>query len=301
MPMTFVNDFYDVCHFPATVVQNGWFSLQYDSNNMQYKFRLLSALMLGVFAITFLSNSNGVAHQQNKDRTGAPGSDNTCEQCHAGGSFAPQLSAFLVVDGDVELPGEYIPGGTHMLVINVTSTGAPMGYGVHGTAVLADGSNAGSFNDQDPNDCIWLDEVEGRHIFEQNDLCSSGTFEVEWVAPEAGSGPVSVYVASVTANGNGVSSGDSPEAAQFVFTEGTTGVETLADERFTLMQTATGQLTVDCFEAHATTLLSMDGRLLYEGSLGAGQHRVHCTHKGLVIAHTVTESGVVFSRKTWMQ
>ena len=268
---------------------------------MQYTFRLLSVLFIGVFAITLLSNSNGVAHQQNKDRTGAPGSDNTCEQCHAGGSFAPQLNAFMVVEGDIALADEYVPGGTHTLVINVTSTGAPSGYGVHGTAVFADGSNAGSFNDQDPNDCIWLDEVEGRHIFEQNDLCSSGTFEVEWTAPEAGSGPVTVYVASVAANGNGVSSGDSPEAAQFVFNEGTTGVEPLADERFSVFQTATGQLTIDCVEAHSTTLLSMDGRLLYEGSLASGRQRLHCAHTGLVVAHTVTESGIVFSRKLWMQ
>ena len=63
--------------------------------------------------------------------------------------------------------------------------------------------------DQDANDCIWLDEVDGRHIFEQNDLCSSGLFEVEWVAP-AGSGLVSIYVACIAAiaNGNSTSSGD---------------------------------------------------------------------------------------------
>ena len=51
--------------------------------------------------------------------------------------------------------------------MQVTSTGSPSGYGVHGTVVLSDGSNAGELVDQDANDCIWLDEVDGRHIFEQ--------------------------------------------------------------------------------------------------------------------------------------
>jgi len=66
----------------------------------------LLAVFVAAGALVLLSNSSGVAHQQNKDRTGAPGSDNTCQQCHAGGSFAPEVSAFLVVEGDIALSGE---------------------------------------------------------------------------------------------------------------------------------------------------------------------------------------------------
>ena len=150
---------------------------------------LLSLGVLVALSATLVSNSNGVAHQQNKDRTGAPGSDATCKQCHAGGSYAPTVEVDLAISDMVGVP-EYTPGATHTIWITVAGSGNPAGFGVHGTAVLENGANAGSFTDQASDDCIYLDQVEGRHIFEQNDLCEDGFFMVEWTAPPAGSGPM---------------------------------------------------------------------------------------------------------------
>ena len=224
-------------------------------------------LLLTVICVAFLSNSNGVAHQQNKDRTGAPGSDNTCQQCHSGGNFNTEVAAFLVAEGDIALADSYVPGATHTLVVNVTGSGTPNGYGVHGTAVFEDGTNAGTFNDQDANDCIWLDEVNGRHIFEQNDLCSSGSFEIEWVAPEVGSGPVTVYVASIAANGNGTASGDAFGGGSFTFNEGQTSqTAVLHASDFTVHSTATG-LALTGPEPSEITVISLDGRVLFEGEV----------------------------------
>ncbi|MED5334957.1 MAG: hypothetical protein VX880_01495, partial [Bacteroidota bacterium] len=130
------------------------------------KLSSLSLLSVGLLTGAFIlvANSSGVAHQQNKDRTGAPGSDNTCQQCHGGGNYNPQVDVYLALPlggGQGEL--QYVPGETHTLVVEVSSNGSPAGYGVHGTVVFADGSNAGELVDQDANDCIWLDEVDGRH------------------------------------------------------------------------------------------------------------------------------------------
>ena len=253
-----------------------------------------------VLALALLANSNGVAHQQNRDRTGAPGSDNTCQQCHSGGSFSPDVNAFLTVEGDVALESTYIPGATHTLVVNVNSSGSPAGYGVHGTVVFDNGANAGTLVDQDPNDCIWLDEVDGRHIFEQNDLCSSGAFEVEWVAPESGSGPITVWVASIVANGNGTSSGDVFAGGSFTFTEQVVGVEGGEDLALPLVALrGPGLLGLVCGEGHTTTILSMDGRLLHEGYFTAGSHELMLGEVGLVIVHTVTDAGAVHTSRVW--
>lgn len=259
----------------------------------------LLAVFVAAGALVLLSNSSGVAHQQNKDRTGAPGSDNTCQQCHAGGSFAPEVSAFLVVEGDIALSGEYVPGATHTLVVSVSASGSPQGYGVHGTAVLSDGSNAGTFNDQDPNDCVWLDEVDGRHIFEQNDLCPNGTFEIEWVAPAEGSGPVSVYAATIAANGNGTSAGDAFAGGQFDFEEMVTSVDDLAMELFEVRPGLNGALAVNAQEGLVISVLTLDGRILFDGALEAGSHTVNLSHAGLAIVHAVSASGAVQSQKVW--
>ena len=207
------------------------------------KLSSLSLLSVGLLtgALILMANSSGVAHQQNKDRTGAPGSDNTCQQCHGGGNYDPQMEVFLALDDMVGVP-QYLPGATHTLWIEMSANGNPAGYGVHGTVVLSDGSNAGELVDQDANDCIWLDEVDGRHIFEQNDLCSSGFFEVEWVAPSAGSGPVSVYVAAIAANGNSTSSGDAFVGGQFDFDEGVTSVAEQQKEAFQAFSLGQGQV-----------------------------------------------------------
>ena len=69
---------------------------------------LFSMMAIAALGVALASNSNGVAHQQNKDRTGAPGSDNTCQQCHAGGAFQSEVQAFFVADGGVAMEGQYV-------------------------------------------------------------------------------------------------------------------------------------------------------------------------------------------------
>lgn len=263
---------------------------------------ILSLALLTVSAVALLANSNGVAHQQNKDRTGAPGSDNTCQQCHAGGAFAPEVNVFLVAEGDIALEGQYIPGATHSLMVNVSGTGSPAGFGVHGTVVFPNGSNAGSFADQDANDCIWLDEVDGRHIFEQNDLCDSGMFEVEWTAPESGSGTVDVYVAAIAANGNGVSSGDAFVGGQFTFDELVSGVEAMNEvESMAVLPLGGGLLQIENADYTRTTVLTLDGRVLLETKLSPGLHALDLGHRGLVVVHGVEAAGGTSTHKVWMR
>ena len=55
----------------------------------------LTVSLIVASTLFLMSNSSGVAHQQNKDRTGAPGSDNTCQQCHAGGNYNPEINVYL--------------------------------------------------------------------------------------------------------------------------------------------------------------------------------------------------------------
>lgn len=261
---------------------------------------ILSAVALSTLVL--MSNSNGVAHQQNKDRTGAPGSQNTCQQCHGGGSFEPTMQVFLVAEGDIALEGQYLPGATHTLVVSLNSTGSPQGFGVHGTVVFPDGENAGTLVDQDPNDCIWLDEVNGRHIFEQNDLCSSGFFEVEWTAPASGSGDVEVYVASIAANGNGTSTGDVFVGGQFTFTESVVGIgEQTVESGLRVWSEDEGTLQFECATGGQALVLSPDGRILWEGRVESGRTPVVIGHSGLTVVRLVDDAGAVGTRKLWMR
>ena len=267
---------------------------------MKHPFRpevLVVFLVLASMAL--LSNSSGVAHQQNKDRTGAPGSDIPCQQCHGGGNYVPTVQAFLVVDGDTEVL-DYVPGAVHTLVVNVNSSGNPAGYGIQGTILLADNNNAGELVDQNSTDCIWLDEVEGRHIFEQNDLCASGVFEVEWIAPPAGSGPVSVYVSAIAVNGNSTSSGDVYEGAQFQFNEGVVGVEEFRGEWVRLSRNVKGKLGLNLDTPVRCSVFGADGRVLFDDPMAAGEYQLQLQTGGWVVVRCMTSAGATFTQRIWM-
>lgn len=278
----------------------GRFSLQQTTTMKLPSLSLLSiGLLTGAFIL--LANSSGVAHQQNRDRTGAPGSDPTCQACHNGGNFGPQMNVFLALPlGGGQGTSQYVPGETHTLVVEMSSTGNPAGYGVHGTVVFSDGSNAGELVDQDANDCLWLDEVDGRHIFEQNDLCSSGSFEVEWVAPPAGSGPVSVYVAAIAANGNSAFSGDAFVGGQFDFDEGVNSVAEQQEGAFQVFSLGQGQVELQSDEPVRCVMLSLDGRVLFDGTLEAGRHALSLDHTGWAAVRLVSPYGTVWTERIWI-
>ncbi len=300
--MTFGSVKDDVRHsrFQATGIPVWRFKLQLTTT---MKISILSTLSTSIVigAFILMSNSSGVAHQQNKDRTGAPGSDNTCQQCHGGGNYNPQVDVYLALPlGGGAGASQYVPGETHTLVVEVSSNGSPAGYGVHGTVVFADGSNAGELVDQDANDCIWLDEVDGRHIFEQNDLCDAGFFEVQWVAPPAGSGSVSVYVAAIAANGNSTSSGDAFVGGQFDFDEGVTTVAEQHKEAFQAFSLGQGQVDLQSDQRVQCVILSLDGRVLFDGGLEAGRHTVSLGHAGWAAVRFMTPAGHVWTERIWI-
>lgn len=300
--MTFGSVDDDVRHSGAETTRCplGWFRLQHPNTMHRPTLSALTVSLIVASTLFLMSNSSGVAHQQNKDRTGAPGSDNTCQQCHAGGSYSVDVLTMLVIDGDTELMSQYVPGATHTIVTQIVGDNSPAGYGIHGTVVLADGSNAGELVDQDPNDCIWLDEVDGRHIFEQNDLCADNLFVVEWVAPPVGSGPVSIYVAAIAANGNSTSSGDVFVGGQFDFDEGVVSVEEVDAEPFALISAGEGRLDVVSERAAQCAVFSLDGRVLFEGHLEAGRVTLGLDHIGFAVVRMMQPDGTAWTDRVWM-
>ena len=175
-------------------------------------------------AIFFLtSHHNGVAEQQNKDRTGAPGSQPICSACHSGGNF--DVSSFVMMT-DLQNTTEfnaYSPGETYLLhfILNEGSGGAA-GFGFQSTLIDSNGNSAGTFSNPSANG--QLENVNSRHIFEHNDLSAANTFTVQWTAPVAGTGDVTAYFAGIAANGNGGTGGDAVYSGSMSWPEGSSNI-----------------------------------------------------------------------------
>ena len=176
-------------------------------------------LIILTASIISLASANGVAEDQNRDRTGSPDGSSTCATCHAGGGFNPQMS-IIVEDETGEEVLSYIPGETYTLKYSVSSIPFPTVYGFQTTVLFDDLSDAGTFTNPGAN--VQLEEVNtvqipSRHIAEHANPGFIGNFQVQWIAPTEEL-PVTIYASSVTGNGNNESSGDGGTNTSLVLT-----------------------------------------------------------------------------------
>ena len=234
------------------------------------KKRYISILAFAALVPALMSHHNGVAEEQNKDRTGAPGSDNPCSQCHSAGEFSP-ISAVAVLEFGTTTPiTEYVPGETYTLQFGVGSTSVPQPsvYGFQATAVLADGANAGTF--QNPGAGVQLEDVGGRHIIEHSVDANLGLWSGDWVAPATGSGEVTFYMSGVACNDNGTSGGDGYDGATFTVTEVIVSVDDL-DAEASLIVNNTGQaIEARTNRAGQLMIFNLGGQLVHEQPVQVG-------------------------------
>lgn len=242
-----------------------------------------------------IASSNGVAEEQNRDRTGAPGSDPVCTSCHnpAGASVT---AAFEILDWNTEeAVTEYIPGQDYIVRMVIVGGDASMEYGVQGTAVLADGSNAGSFVAVSDN--AQLEDVGGRHIVEHNAPSASNSFDATWTAPAVGSGDAGFYMSALAANGNGGNSGDTYVGATFTLPEAG-GASLSPSPEFTWLQPSLVSGDVWSWvapERGRLVVADLAGRVLHATNLAAHQ-RTEWSTEDLQVVSFVAESGV---RESW--
>lgn len=252
----------------------------------------VSATLLGLMAST-----QGVAEAQNQDRTGAPGSTTACTMCHNGNSSAS--ASFEVVDATTqEAATAYTPGQDYLVRMVIAGGEATSVYGMQSTAVLSNGSNAGTFSA--PSSNAQLEDVDGRHIVEHNAPSAANVFEVTWTAPAAGSGNADFYMSAMECNGNGAINGDGylpatlslPEVAD---TSGTDGLATApaADWARPLPLGETWTWTAP--EAGRLVVTDLSGRVLLARGANAGQ-RLDWPAQAMTLVVYVTDRG---QRQTW--
>ena len=205
----------------------------------------ISVALVVALALVLSAYPEGPAERDGIDRTGSP--INTVEQrcgtCHRGGSFAPDLSIAVLDDG--ERVGSYVPGRTYTLRLATEATSDPAAYGFQAVALADDLSAAGTYGE--PPASFQVTELDGRPYFEHGERQPSSSVEVEWTAPPAGTGLVTIYAAGTAVNGADGSSGDNAD-----------------EEVETLVEASASATTVE--PALATTRLRRlaDGRLRLE-------------------------------------
>lgn len=260
----------------------------------------ITAILAFVFIASFvlMSHHNGVAEEQNKDRTGAPGSLQPCTHCHTPVTGANTLSNIVVIDDTGVEVNEYIPGNDYLVSFIVTDDNAAA-YGFQATAVHTDGSNAGSFSDPGTN--VQLEDVNGRHIVEQSDPLVTGVFTANWSAPATGAGDVAFYMAGLAVNLAYGNNGDSHHATAHSLTEGINDNVNELDDIQQPKVTSEGIV----WNAHSNGKLntySIDGKLNSSIACFTGSTAIvpfASNIEGLQIVQFIPTDVAQFAPKTW--
>jgi Secretion system C-terminal sorting domain len=196
---------------------------------MKFKNIYTVAGILGLFVL-LQSRAGGPATQANLKVTGAPGDNGTCANtsCHTAGSFEPTLSMSLF-DG-ANLAIKYEAGKTYTLKItNSPISGNPSRYGFQALALDADNAQAGDWGTAPAG--MVVKPLSSKQYIEHNAPAANGVFEMPWVAPAAGTGPVTFYASSIAANNNSQSTGDGTATNTLVIQEiGTSSTDSRAQD-----------------------------------------------------------------------
>lgn len=179
-------------------------------------------LLLTILALSILiiANSGGPAATTGRDRTGSPIASGSCDNCHIGGDYGTEVSVSLLKDNqEVQ---EYIPGQAYTFKVKINTSDPAERYGFQAVALTDQNDNAGAFGT--PPAGTQITDLNGRAYFEHANKLQVDSMEVEWVAPEAGTGTVQFYAAGNAVNNASGSGGDDPDVLDvpLAVTEGVT-------------------------------------------------------------------------------
>ena len=139
---------------------------------------------------------------------GNPPLNNNCTQCH---------NSFPVNSGNgtlqLEVTPTYVPGTTYTLIVSLSNTGqsrwgfelTPMaGFVAAGTLVVTDTTHTQLSDNPSPAPDFLKHTRAGTYA----GITTGATWDFQWVAPPAGTGTVTFYVAGNAANNSATSLGD---------------------------------------------------------------------------------------------
>jgi len=181
----------------------------------------LFIILLG--SVLMMANSRGRGSTANAGNTGAPGDAAiTCITCH-GQSTIEVEPRITVMDDEGDAITSYIPGTRYRVrtTIDYISGDQPQAYGFQMVALRdSDDSDLAAFSNPDANTVLVTPMSTGRQYAEQpRPNRDTNYFEVDWVAPDLGTGDVTFYTAGNGVNGNGSTGGDGAATASLTLGE----------------------------------------------------------------------------------
>lgn len=235
-----------------------------------------------IFAPDAKSNQSGAA----SNYSGVNSSLGTCARsgCHSGGINTGPGS--ISITGDIPVLG-YVGGQTYQVTVTVTSGGSngnAFGFAVS-SAKTGTSTISGTFNNTDNSAQPRSGGQYATHTLagtNNGGNTASKSYVLSWTAPAAGTGPITIYAAGNSANGNGNTSGDNIYRTSLDITEDVTTVsldESMVAFVSVFPNPASGQVVIDHTLASDWNLkvVSLSGKVMHAQQVTGGKYILDVT------------------------
>ncbi len=153
-----------------------------------------------ILVVVNLSNANGPGG----DRTNAPGSSGDCSACHGGtANLGGDIAVTIIDKSTASAATEYTPGKTYTIGIKMGGTSIKKGFQV--TVINSSNAGIGTMSGNSAGTSIY---TSGNRSICGHNTPGLGIWYVDWTAPAAAAGTVTIYTAGVVSNANSNNNGD---------------------------------------------------------------------------------------------
>ena len=168
---------------------------------MKKYIRTTLAIIAGtILVVVNSSNASGPGD----DRTNAPGSSGNCSGCHGGSAnLGGDIVVTIIDKSTASTATAYTPGKTYTIGIKMGGISTKKGFQV--TVINSSNAGIGTMSGNSTGTSIY---TSGNRSICGHNTPGLGVWYVDWTAPTAASGTVTIYASGVVSNSSGNNNGD---------------------------------------------------------------------------------------------
>ncbi|MEI8101135.1 MAG: choice-of-anchor V domain-containing protein [Bacteroidota bacterium] len=243
----------------------------------------LAIIACAVLVVVNLSNASGPGG----DRTNAPGSSGNCSACHGGTANLGGDIAITVIDkSTASAATQYTPGKTYTIGIKMGGTSIKKGF--QATVINSSNAGIGTMSGNSTGTSIY---TSGNRSICGHNTPGLGVWYVDWTAPAAASGTVTIYASGVVSNANGSDNGDQVVKTSLSFpATASSNINSLANSTsFSVYPNPASHEIKFSSNVSKVTIMSQNGKVVFSGK-NVDHVNIENLSNGLYFVNAIAEN-----------
>jgi len=278
LKMQFFDNFFAIWKFGGSLI-----FLLINNTMKKYIRTTLAIIACAVLVVVISSNASGPGG----DRTNAPGSSGNCSACHGGTANLGGDIAITVLDkSTASAATQYTPGKTYTIGIKMGGTSIKKGF--QATVINSSNAGIGTMSGNSTGTSIY---TSGNRSICGHNTPGLGVWYVDWTAPAAASGTVTIYASGVVSNSNGSDNGDQVVKTSLSFpATASSNINSLANSTsFSVYPNPASHEIKFSSNVSKVTIMSQNGKVVFSGK-NVDHVNIENLSNGLYFVNAIAEN-----------